>query len=137
MSERDDIFRDRLVAVMTDLNAGGNRDPQLRKTLGRFALKLYRDGGARNWADLKQRADESTYDSLLRLFQKQSEESSRQGDTVAVNAFELLAISLIARNRKQTDLEPGVAYLDKFIDEVASFERGGGVRLRMPAKVKR
>ncbi len=137
MSERDEIFRGRLIALMGDLNAGGSRDPQLRKVLGRIALKLYTDGGARNWADLKERADGPTYDSLLRLFQKQTELANKQGDATTVTAVELLGISLIARRQYQTDLEPGVAYLDQFIEEVANYERNGGMKLHIPAKGRR
>jgi len=134
VSERDNVFRDRLIAAMTDLNANGRQDAKLRRTLGSIALKLYRTGSALNWADLKERADGPTYDSLLRLFQRESQAATKSGDTTTVRAFELLALSLIARRQYQTDLDPGIAYLDAFIEEVAKYEQTGGVRLHIPAK---
>ena|SRR5689334_16731315 len=120
MNERDQVFRDRLIAVMTELNTNGLRDPELRKKLGGMARRLYRDARARSWADLKERADASTYDSLLKLFQQYSQDAARNGDQVSVRATELLAISLIARRQYQDDLKPGVDALDQFIAETAA-----------------
>lgn len=119
MHERDAIFRERLIAVMTALNGGGARDPALRRRVGSYARNITREAGVRNWAELKQRADAATYDSLLRLFERESAKLHEAGDTTGVSAVEALALSLVARRQKQADLLPGVGFLDRFIDACA------------------
>ncbi len=115
MHERDVIFRERLVALMAELNTGEAITGKLRRKLGAFANLLTRDAGARDWADLKERADGPTYDSLLRLFQREGDNARKDGDEHMEKAMEVLAISLIARRQYQADLLPGVMVLDKFI----------------------
>jgi hypothetical protein len=121
MAERDDIFRDRLIAVMTALNGGEGRDPAVRRIVGSYAYKLARDAGAKNWADLKARASGETYDAMLKIFEEQSTRMQQAGDAKGVRGMEALALSLIARHqRQQGDLVPGVGFLDRYIDECAS-----------------
>jgi len=120
MAERDEIFRDRLVAVMTALNGGEGRDPAVRRIVGGYAYRMAKESGARNWADLKARADSVTYDSMLKIFREQSEKLQLAGDSKGVRGLEALALSLIARHQKQGDLLPGVSFLDRYIDECAS-----------------
>lgn len=122
-AERNDIFRDRLIALNSELNAGLNNDKTLRRLVGLYALRLPLDAGARDWADLKARADGPTYDSMLRMFQRHSEDAQKRGETTAVRAFEVLAISLVARRQHQADLLPGVTFLDKFIDNCVTRAR--------------
>ena len=114
-TERAEIFRNRLITVVSDLNAGEDRNPELRRLVGGLAHKFYSSARAASWADLKQRADGPTYDSMLRVFQHQSEEANKAGDLLGVKAFELLAISMIARRQGEMSLEPGIDYLDNFI----------------------
>jgi hypothetical protein len=123
MLERDQVFRERLIALTEQLNAGANNDKKLRQTVGLYASRMPRDAGARDWADLKQRADGSTYDSMLKLFTTQAEEAHRRGDTSIMQAMEVLALSLIARRQYQPDLAPGVGFLDKFIERCATRAR--------------
>ncbi len=115
MNERDQIFRDRLIKLMSELNTGEEITGKLRRMLGAFANRLTRDAGARDWADLKERADGPTYDSLLRLYQRESERAVTNEDELMARSMEVLAISLIARRQYQADLVPGVIMLDKFI----------------------
>ncbi len=123
MHERDAIFRERLIAVMTALNGGGARDPAMRRRIGTYARNITREAGVRNWAELKQRADAATYDSLLRLFERESVQLSAAGDTTGVSAIEALALSLVARRQRQADLLPGIGFLDRFIDTCAGAMR--------------
>ena len=120
MAERDDIFRERLVAVMTALNGGEGRDPAVRRIVGGYAYRMAKESGAKNWADLKARADGVTYDSMLKIFREQSEKLQQAGDSKGVRGLEALALSLIARHQKQGDLLPGIGFLDRYIDECAS-----------------
>jgi hypothetical protein len=121
--ERDAIFRERLVAVMTGLNSGEARDPAIRRIVGSYAYRLAKQAGAKNWADLKARADGPTYDALLKLFSEQSEILQKAGDSKGVRGLEALALSLIARHQKQGDLVPGVGFLDRYIEECASLAK--------------
>ena len=120
MAERDDIFRERLVAVMTSLNSGEGRDPAVRRIVGSYAYRMAKESGAKNWADLKARASGPTYDAMLKIFEEQSTKMQQAGDTKGVRGMEALALSLIARYQKQGDLVPGVGFLDRYIDECAS-----------------
>ena len=120
MVERDAIFRDRLIAVMTALNGGEGRDPAVRRIVGSYAYKMVKDSGAKNWADLKARASAQTYDAMLKIFEEQSTKMHQTGDSKGVRGIEALALSLIARGLKQGDLVPGVGFLDRYIDECAS-----------------
>ena len=115
MHERDQVFRDRLVTMMAELNTGQTITGKLRRLIGAYANRMSRDAGARDWSDLKQRADGPTYDSMLRFFRRESERATKMDDTLTLHAVEVLALSLIARRQYQADLVPGVMFLDKFI----------------------
>jgi hypothetical protein len=134
--ERNQIFRERLVALMTDLNAGTAKDKQLRRRVGIVADRIVREAGTRDWSDLKDRADGPTYDSLLNLFQRQSVELQKTGDAIGVKAFEVMAISLIARRQDQADLAAGVMTLDKWIGECLGHARRAGAQF-IPASRSR
>lgn len=120
MEERDQVFRERLLAVMTALNGGEFRDPVIRRVVGGFAYRMARQAGARNWSDLKARIDKPTYDALLKTFQEQGAAFQQAGDMKSVRGVEALALSLIARNQSQADLIPGVGFLDRFIESCAA-----------------
>jgi hypothetical protein len=120
MSERDEIFRARLVAVMSALNGGEGRDLAVRRIVGGYAYRMAKEAGAKNWADLKTRANAPTYDSMLKIFEEQSTKMQAAGDTKGVRGLEALALSLIARHQKQGDLVPGVAFLDRYIESCAA-----------------
>jgi hypothetical protein len=123
MEERDQIFRTRLIALMTALNGGAARDPAVRRVVGSYAYKLAKEAGAKSWMELKTRASASAYDSLLKLFTEESESYQRQGDKAGVRGLEALALSLVARHQKQNDLFPGVGFLDRFIESCASLAK--------------
>ncbi|MBI4920270.1 MAG: hypothetical protein HY834_00840 [Devosia nanyangense] len=134
MLERDAIFRERLVALMTAIKGKEGNAPKLRRLVGAYATKMAKEAGARDWADLKQRADAPTYDSALKMFQTQSQAASKAGDTDAVRALEVLAISLVARHQYQEDLAPGVAMLDDYIAKCGAVARRSGMQfLAKPA----
>ncbi|HEX4297857.1 MAG TPA: hypothetical protein VHZ56_07525 [Devosia sp.] len=117
MNERDTVFRERLVALMTDLNGPEGKERPLRRMVGAYAKRLYSEAGARDWTDLKGRADAKTYDSMLNLFQRESEKALRDDDKVSARAFEVLALSVIARRQQQDDLVRGIELLDKYITQ--------------------
>ena len=128
MTERDAIFRERLIALMTALRAGEGKDVVLRRTIGRFVQALAKETGARSWTDIKKRTDPATYDSMLQLFQRESASYQKAGDAKSVRALEALGISLIARHQKQADLLPGVGFLDTYIDECAAAVKRASTR---------
>jgi hypothetical protein len=119
MADRDQIFRERLIALTEELNGGANNDKRTRQLVGMYASRMPRDAGARTWADLKERADGATYDSMLQLFTKEADDAHRVADKSAQRAMEILALSLIARRQYQADLAQGVMFLDKFIENCA------------------
>lgn len=136
MDDRDAVFRDKLVTLMRDLTAGEGRDKKLRRTIGMFSDKLAKDAGARDWSDLKERADGPTYDSLLQFFQGQTAIMLKHHDTEGARALEVLAISMIARRQYAEDLQPGIDFLDRYIAECASNARKRGAHV-LPATGRR
>ena len=133
MHERDAIFRERLITVLTAIKGKEGNVPMLRRLVGAYATRMAKEAGTRDWADLKERADGPTYDSALRLFQTQSQTASKAGDANTVRAVEVLAISLIARRQYQDDLLPGIALLDDYIAKCAAIARRTGMQF-LPAK---
>jgi hypothetical protein len=115
--DRDAIFRERLIAVMTALNGGEARDVTVRGVVGGFGHQLVKRFGAKNWGDLKMRADGEVYDILLNSFRAESEKFSREGNEMGVRGMETLALSIVARHQGQPDLMPGVNFLDRYIEE--------------------
>jgi hypothetical protein len=136
MHERDQIFRERLVALIEVLNSPEGRNRSLRNRIGAISARLAKEAGARNWADLKQRADGPTYDSLLRLFQRESEGADQAGDTRVTRAMEVLAISLISRRQQQVDLVPGVDFLDNYIEGCETAARRAKTQVLPPVQPK-
>ena len=126
MTERDAIFREKLVALITALNSGEAREPGLRRLLGAYAYRFAKEAGAKSWADLKRRADAPTYDTILAMLQRQGAEHSKTNDTKALRALEALGLSLIARHQAQGDLVPGAGFLDRFIGDCESAYRRAG-----------
>ena len=137
MHERDTIFRERLIGVLGGLQGTGRKDADLRTLIGSYVIRMSKEAGVRDWADLKERADGTTYDSMLKLFQTQSSAASKSGDAKAVRAFEMLALSLIARRQEQADLAPGVEQLDKFIANCAAAVRRAGLIMIPTGPAKR
>ncbi|MGV3492155.1 MAG: hypothetical protein ACO1OG_12640 [Devosia sp.] len=143
MTERDAVFRDKLIALMTALNGAEGRSPALRRALGSFAHRIAKEAGAKSWADLKRRADGPTYDSLLALLQRQGADFAKARDTNSLRALEALGLSLVARTQSQGDLVPGVGFLDRLIEDCESAYRRSGkvvattVAPRAPRPVRR
>jgi hypothetical protein len=133
MADRDQIFRERLIALTEELNAGANNDKRTRQLVGQYATRMPREARARDWADLKERADGPTYDSMLNLFTRQADDAHRVADKSGRRAMEILALSLIARRQNQPDLVQGIAFLDKFIENCATRARRS---LSIPLKRK-
>ena len=127
MHERDVVFRERLIAMIGSLKGVDRKDVELRTLVGSYAIRMPREAGARDWADLKERADGSTYDSMLELFQKQAVGASKKGDAKAVRCFEILGLSLIARRQTQGDLVQGVELIDRFIANCAAAVKRAGI----------
>ena len=136
MIDRDAIFREQLVSLVGDLYGGAGRERELRRLIGLHADKLAHDGGARDWADLKKRADGATYDSLLRLFEHQAHEHQKRGDARGVRVFEVLAVSLIARRQTAPDLQQGIETLDRYIEECARNASKAGLQFIPTGRVR-
>lgn len=114
MMERDYVFRDRLMTLVEQLR----NDPDIQKVYRRVARASYqmvKEADARDWEDLKERADGHTYDSMLQLFDQHKQSAAANDDTPMQRAMDVLALSLVARRQDQPDLQPGIDYLNKII----------------------
>ena len=126
--DRDAIFRERLIAVISALNGGESRDATVRRVVGGFGYQLVTRFGAKSWTDLKARADGEVYDILLNSFKAESEKFSREGNSMGVRGMEALALSVVARHQSQPDLMPGVNFLDRYIEECVELVAPDGVQ---------
>jgi hypothetical protein len=117
VNERDQVYRERLVSLIAEIKERAGNDRRIRRLIGAYADRMSKDAGARNWADLKARADDPTYDSMLNMFQREAASAAKADDPKTVSALEVLGISLVGRHQNQADLLPGMVFLDKYIAE--------------------
>jgi len=135
MSETQDaVFREKLVALMTALNGGESRDIAVRRVVGSVAYQLVKRLGAKSWGDLKLRADGDVYDIILRTFQAESEKFAKTGNDKGVRGVEALAVSMIARHQAQPDLNPGIGFLDRYIEDCMALATPPNKLVSRPAR---
>ncbi|HEV7718643.1 MAG TPA: hypothetical protein VGO70_06680 [Arsenicitalea sp.] len=115
MSKEDD-FKQRLIAVLSDLQANGRNDAELLWILGGLGSRLVQEAKRATWLDVKMSLTTEAYQSLLSTFQAQANALAAEKKAKAAYAVEILAISLIARTQKTPEITAGDALLDEFIE---------------------
>ena len=132
LSEQDQVFRTKLIAMLTELNRGESSNAELRKRVGAYGRRLFTDAGTRTWVELKTNIKGAPYDSLLKLIQTQGATAQQSGDANAARAWEILGLSVISRTRKQADILPGIGFLDRYIEECCGYAKKAGVMVITP-----
>jgi hypothetical protein len=113
---KEEEFKQRFVAVLKDLQAGGKDDIEAMWLLGNLASAIVEKTQKKSWPALKADITRELYDSLLNDFQVQGNALHQRGEAKKAYAIQILGISLIARTQLDPQLQTGAALLDEIID---------------------
>lgn len=116
MSTKEQDFKERLVAVMRDLQDNGSKDPEAIWLIGNLATRLIDLYKLKRWSEFKGRLTAAAYDQLLKDFEQQGNDYHKQGSAKAAYAIQLLAISVICRTQRDPDVKQGEKLLDHMIE---------------------
>ena len=107
----------RLVAVLRDLEAAREADPEAIWEIGSLAASLVDKAKAASWSGLKGDLTQEMYEGLVRDFQTQGNALWQAGKSRKSYAVQALAISIVASTqRANVRLREGEALLDQVID---------------------
>ena len=123
MPTRQDDFRQRLGAILRDLQTDGKNDPEAMWLLGSLAAALVDKVGARSWKQFKDSMTRARYDQLLADFQEQGNTLYQQGKGRHAYAVQTLAVSLIASTQADPMVRDGEAMLDEAVAHALAYYR--------------
>lgn len=124
MSTKEQDFKDRLVAVMRDVNDNLTNDAEAMWMIGSLATRLVDLYKVKNWSQFKARLTPQTYDQLLKDFEQQGNAHHKEGNAKAAYAIQLLAISTVARTQADPEVKQGEQLLDGIINgTVATYRK--------------
>ncbi len=110
-------LRQRLGAVLKDLQDAGINDPQTIALVGSLAADISASLGQKSWGDAKQSMSDANYAELLGAFETQGNAFHRDGKIKQAYAVQALALSLVAsRHRGQPRIAEGEHLLDGVIE---------------------
>jgi hypothetical protein len=124
MPSKEEIFKERLAAVMMDVN-GPAPDARDTELLGSLADRIVTTAKKPSWSAFKATLSLEDFRGLLTTFQEQGNALARQGAMAQMHAVEILACSLIAKTQAA---DPAIAADDKalnrYIDRAIRAHRG-------------
>lgn len=124
MTNTTEEFKQRFIAVLTDLKAEGYKDPEAMWLLGSLAADLIDKGKKGTWAELKRALTQDAYDNLLKSFETQANALMKAGKGKAAYVLQALSVSLIAERITDAELAAGDELLDELIEgAIATFRR--------------
>jgi hypothetical protein len=115
MASKEQDFKERFVALLQDLRANGNADPEAMYLIGSLASRLVDRAGRSSWASYKSAMAPETYNQLLRDFERQGNGFHKDGKSKHAYAVQVLATSLVARTQSDPDVRRGNGLLDEMI----------------------
>lgn len=117
-------LRQRLAAVLRDLQDAGVKDPEAITLIGTLALDLTSKLKTASWGDAKQSLNEKGFTELLSSFDKHGNALYKDGKVKQAYAIQALAISLVAsRQRGQKRIVEGEQLLDAIIEAALAHAR--------------
>lgn len=123
-------LRQRLAAVLRDLQEAGVNDPEAIGLIGTLAYDLTSKLKSQSWRDAKQSLTDQGYAELLASFEKNGNSLYKDGKVKQAYAIQAMAVSLVAsRHRGQKRIAEGEQLLDGVIDAALTHVR----RLRAKA----
>ena len=116
MSTKEQDFKERLVAVMRDLQDNGSKDAEVIWLIGSIATRLIDLDKLKRWTEFKQRLTAAAYDQLLKDFEQQGNDYHKEGKLKGAYAIQLLAVSVVCRTQRDPDVREGEKLLDQLIE---------------------
>lgn len=122
-------FRAKFEALMRDMGTNVQNDARMLNLLGATANSITSQHNTKGWVDMKRRMNEKDFNRLLGYFRDSGNVAFRKGDKKRAYAYEILAISLIARNMHADKvMKMGDTMLDQMIEQTIALHRRGGAR---------
>ncbi len=116
MPTKEDDLKQRLAAVLRDVQHDGNKDPEAIWMIGSLAAALIDKAKAKSWPALKDSLSAENYDKLLNDFQSQGNALFQAGDTKRAYAVQAMGISLVCRTQRADPvMREGEVLLDALI----------------------
>ena len=124
MTDKQTELRQRLAAVLADMQANGRTDGEAMFMLGKLATNTADLANAANWTALKPRLSKQDFARLFTMIADEGEQFVEQGKTKQAYVLQALAISLVAAQENDPVLTEGAALLDAMIDQaVANYRK--------------
>jgi hypothetical protein len=109
-------FKQRLAAVLADLNANGKDDGEAMFLLGSGAARICDMTSQPSWVAMKQAISMTDFNRLLEQCRVEGNKFVAEGQNKAAYAIQALALSLVARTQADPDIRTGEQLLDSVID---------------------
>lgn len=124
MTSKQEELKQRLTAVLRDLDAEGRADPEAIWLIGSLAATLIDKTEAASWTALKADMTQDTYKQLVQDFQEQGNALWQAGKPKHTYAIQALAVSIVASTqRSDPQLRDGEALLDDLIENAVRIFR--------------
>ncbi|WDR05300.1 hypothetical protein PSQ90_13535 [Devosia rhodophyticola] len=122
---KEQDFKQRLAAILKDMQESGVKDQAAMELLGSLALDLSGNLNAVSWSQAKKLITTPTYSVLLKKFEQEGNEHYQAGREKHAYAIQALAVSLVAGTmRADSVIREGEILLDAIIDAaVAAYRR--------------
>jgi hypothetical protein len=117
-------LRQRLAAIITDLQQAGLEDGEAMYLLGGTVTGLIDRGGAKDWQGFKQGLPAAAFNRLLQQIESEGNQLVADGKHKPAYALQALAVSLVAGRQNDPVLREGEKLLDAVINTtVANFRK--------------
>ncbi|HET8729044.1 MAG TPA: hypothetical protein VFO41_16200 [Alphaproteobacteria bacterium] len=116
MSTKQDEFKERFVAILTNVRHGLVKDREAMSIVGERASRIVAEGNATTWKTFKARISQDAYSSVLRQLELEGNHLHTQKKLKQAYAAQLLATSLVAATQKDKQVREGTKLLDDLID---------------------
>lgn len=117
---KEDLFRQRFVALVAELATPGAVDAGTMTAIGAIARRVMDDTKVMSWSAFKRSQTREDYDGALRAFDKQGNAMVGARRFRTAYAIQVLAMSLIARTQADAAVQEADHQLDGIIDFAAA-----------------
>lgn len=122
MSERQttpdaktEIFLDGLIKIVSDIDKGGRKDPDMVLRVGSLADQLIKSAGKPNWSAFKAGLSATERNNMIATFSREIEDSGEKGNIRMAYAMQAVAASIVGDGFDDERITPGIALLDRYI----------------------
>jgi hypothetical protein len=123
MSTKEQDFKERLAAALSDLNEAGSKDAEAVWLIGSLSARLVDIYKLKSWRAFKQQLTAPAYNQLLKDFETEGNSYHNAGKARAAYAIQMLAMSVVCRTQRDPQVREGEALLDQMIDRMLTAYR--------------